>query len=139
MVIDFWLEGKVKKLVIIILTVLLLVASVGCEQEPQPATPSSAIMVESNIVEAGSSFMVSVSNLNSQQKIWVEWDYRTSDGAVTAGTCYGEPDEDGSIHPIIEVPENTIPGDYRVEIYIGKHFDNRELIAALPIHIQAVK
>ena len=134
-----------KKLIVlcaVALTVLLVVAPVvGCQQQPQPTpapAPSPAIMVESNIVEAGSSFMVSVSNLNPQQKIWVEWEYRTNDGAVVAGgTYYGEPDEDGSIHPIIEVPENTIPGDYRVEIYIGKHFENRELIAALPIHIQA--
>jgi hypothetical protein len=127
-----------KRLVVpctIVLAVLILIS--GCPQ-PQPEEPPSlAIMVESNTVEAGSSFMVSGSNLNHQQKIWVSIEYRGSDGSSVGIQFYGEPDEDGSIHPIIEVPENTIPGDYEVEIYIGKHIDDRELIAVLPIHIQA--
>ena len=121
-----------------LIALLLVAAVVGCQQQPQPAaTPSLAIMVESNIVEAGSSFMVSGSNLNPQQKIWVEWDYRTSDGAGGAACYYDEPDEDGTIHAVMPVPEDIVPGDYVVEIYIGKHLDDRELIATLPIHIQA--
>lgn len=108
----------------------------GCQVQPQPvATPSLAIMVESNIAEAGSSFMVSGSNLNPQHKIWVEWDYRTSYGKAGC-TGYGEPDEDGIIHVLIHVPEDVVTGDYEVEVYIGKHLDDRELIATLPIHIQ---
>ena len=110
----------------------------GCQQRQPEEPPSLAIMVESNIVEAGSSFMVSGSNLNHQQKIWVEWDYRTSYGGAGAGcTYYGEPDEDGTIHAVIHVPEDIVLGDYEVEIYIGKNFDDRELIATLPIHVQA--
>jgi len=93
-------------------------------------------MVEVNVVEAGYSFMVTGSNLDPQQKIWIEWNYRTSYGAAGC-TGYCEPNEDGSIHPIIEVPEDIVPGDYEVEIYMGKHLDERELIATLSIHIQA--
>jgi len=133
----------VKKLVIVILPVLLLVASVGCEQEPQPVTPSKgptilAIMVESNIVEAGSSFMVSGSNFKPHQKVWVYFEYRASDRKEGIG-AYCEADEDGSIHPTIHIPEDVVPDDYEVEISTGKNFNDRELIATFPIHIQAVK
>ena len=118
------------------LTALLLVASVvGCQEQPQPAaTPSLAIMVESNIVEAGSSFMIVGLNLKPHQKIWIEGDYKLSDSNMGYSVCYFE--EEGLIYPIIEVPENTIPGDYEVEIYMGKHLDDRELIATLAIRIQ---
>jgi len=34
--------------------------------------------------------------------------------------------------------ETEPPADYEVKI-MGEHFDNRKLIATLPIHIQAVK
>ena len=118
--------------------VVLIALVTGCQVQPQPAaTPSLAIMVESNIAEAGSSFMVWGSNLNPQQKIWVEWDYRTSYGKARCTGCCGEPDEDGTIHAVIPVPEDVVPGDYEVEVYIGKHLDDRELIASLPIHIEA--
>jgi len=119
------------------LTALLLVAAVaGCREQPQPAaTPSLAIMVESDIVEAGSSFMIVGLSLEPHQKIWIEGDYKLSDGNMGYSVCYFE--EEGLIYPIIEVPEDTVPGDYEVAIYIGKHLDDRELIATLPIHIQA--
>ena len=119
------------------LMALLLVAAVaGCHEQPQPAaTPSLAIMVESDIVEAGSSFMIVGLSLKPHQKIWIEGDYKLSDSNMGYSVCYFE--EEGLIYPIIEVPEDTVPGDYEVEIYIGKNLDDRELIATLPIHIQA--
>ena len=129
---------KLVTLCTLALIALLFIASVaGCHQQPEEP-PSLAIMVEANTVDAGSSFIVTGSNLNPQQKIWVEWKYRTSDGAAGC-TGYCEPNEDGSIHPIIEVPENVVLGDYEVEIYIGKHFDDRELAAILPIHVKAME
>ena len=123
--------------------VVLIALVMGCQVQPQPTAPSLAIMIESNIAEVGSSFMVSGSNLNPQQKIWVEWDYRTSHGkAGCTGCCCcccGEPDEDGTIHTVIHVPEDVVPGDYEVEVYQGAYLCARELIALLPIHIQAGK
>ncbi len=130
-----------KKLVALralVLTALLLVALVvGCQQQPQPEEPPSlAIMVESNIVEAGSSFMVSGLNVESHQKIWIEGDYSRSDGAKSGYSLYIT-DEEGLIYPIIDIPEDVVPGDYEVEVYMGKNLNDRELIATLPIHIQA--
>ena len=125
-----------KKLVVlcaVVLTVLCLIS--GCPQ-PQPEEPPSlAIMVESNVVDAGSSFMITGLSLNRHQKIWIEGEYRLSDSNMGYSLCYFE--EEGLIYPIIDVPEDVVPGDYEVEIYIGKHLDDRELIATLPIYIQA--
>ena len=130
-----------KKLIVlwaVALTALLLVASaVGCQQQPQPvATPHLAIMVESNIVEAGSSFMVSGLNVKSHQKIWIEWDYSRSNGVKSGYSLYIT-DEEGLIYPIIDIPDDVVPGDYKVEIYMGKNLNDRKLLATLPIHIQA--
>jgi len=120
-----------------LMALLVVALAVGCREQPQPAaTPSLAIMVESNIVEAGSSFMVSGLNFKPNQKVWVDFEYRASDR--NAGIqAYCEADENGSIYPIFEVPEDVVPGDYEVEIYMGKNLNDRELIATLPIHIQA--
>ena len=134
------MEGMKKLIVLcaVALTALLLVASVvGCQQQPQPVvTPSLAIMVEANIVDAGSSFMVSGSNFKPNQKVWVDFEYRASDRSEGV-QVYCEVDEDGSIHPVIDIPEDVVPGDYEVEISIGENVYDRELIATLPIHIQA--
>ena len=124
---------------VVALMVLLLLASVlGCQQQSQPevAAPSMVIMVESNIVEAGSSFTLSGSNFKPNQKIWVEIEFQGSDwkGAY-ATNLY--PDENGWIHPVIEVPEDAIPGDYQVMIFSGSTIADRKLIAILPIHVQA--
>jgi len=130
-----------KKLIVlwaVALAALLLIApAVGCREQPQPEEPPSlAIMVESNIVEAGFSFMVSGLNVTPNQKIWIESDYSRSDGTKSSYSLYIT-DEEGLIYPIIDIPDDVVPGDYEVEIYIGKHLDDRELIATLPIHIQA--
>ncbi len=130
-----------KKLIVlgaVALMALLLITSVAsCQQQPQPEEPPSlAIMVESNVVDAGSSFMISGSNLDPYQKVWAEFNYKASDRGEDV-SVYGEPDEEGTIHAVIPVPEDIVPGDYEVEIYVGKHLDDRELIATLPIHIQA--
>ncbi len=129
-----------KKLIItcaVVLTVILLVPVSCAPPKPVPA-PSLAIMVESNIVEAGSSFVVSGSNFKPHQKVWVYFEYRASDRKEGIG-AYCEADEDGSIHPTIHIPEDVVPDDYEVEISTGKNFNDRELIATFPIHIQAVK
>ena len=94
-----------KKLVTLCaLTALLLVAPVfGCQEQRQPEKPPSlAIMVESNIVEAGSSFMVSGLNVKPNQKIWIEVDYSLSDGVKSGYSLYIT-DEEGLIYPIIDV------------------------------------
>lgn len=118
-----------------LMTLLLLASLAGCQQQPQTAaTPSLAIMVESNIVKAGSSFMVSGSNFKPGEKVWVHLEYRASDWRGVVEGC-GEADEEGSIHALIPVPEDIVPGDYEVSIYIGKLYE-KELIATLPIHIQ---
>ena len=130
-----------KKLIVlcaVALTALLLVASaVGCRQQPQPVvTPSLTIMVEANIVEAGSSFMVSGSNFKPHQKIWVDFEYRASDRNEGI-QAYCEADENGSIHPIFEVPTDVVSGDYEVRISTGEHVHDRQLLTTLPIHVQA--
>jgi len=93
-------------------------------------------MVESNIVEAGSSFMVSGSNFKPHQRVWVDFEYRASDRNVDI-QAYCEADENGSIHPIFEVPADVVSGDYEIRISIGEHVHDRQLLATLPIHVQA--
>jgi len=122
----------------IALTILLLLTPViGCQQQPQPAaTPSLAILVESNTVEAGSSFVVSGSNFKPHQKAFIELKLRASDYNMVMQVS-GEADENGLFYSeAIFIPEDVVPDDYEVEIFTGKNIDNRELIAALPIHIQ---
>ena len=126
-------------------TMLLITSVAGCQQAPQPVTPSKGptilvIMVESNTVEAGSSFMVSGSNFKPHQKVWVNFEYRASDRTESI-QVYCEADENGSIHPTIDIPEDVVPGDYEVKISTGasKHVNDRQLLTTLPIHIQAVK
>ena len=131
-----------KKLIVIGLILAMLLVPVSCAKAPPPPmpapAPSLAIMVESNIVEAGSSFVVSGSNLKPHQKVWVYFEYRASDRKEGIG-AYCEADEDGSIHPTIHISEDVVPDDYEVEISTGKNFNDRELIATFPIHIQADK
>jgi len=121
---------------IITIAVLASLLIVSCARAPEPLTPKLAIMVESNIIEADSSFMISGSNFQPGQKVCFKGNYSTSKGKVAYGitTCA---DENGLIHTTIDIPEDALPGDYEVEIYIGKHLDDRELMATLPIHIQA--
>jgi hypothetical protein len=121
---------------IITTVVIASLLIVSCARAPEPPSPNLAIMVESNIIEAGSSFTVSGSNFKPGQKVWVGFEYRAIDSSGGI-QFYCEADKNGSIHPIFQVPEDVVPGDYEVEIYIGKHLDDRELIATLPIHIQA--
>jgi len=134
--------GKMKKLIVLFavaLTVQLLAVSlVGCQQQPQPAaTPSLAIMVEANSVKAGSSFVVSGSKFKPHQKAFIELKLRASDYNMVMQVS-GEADENGLFYSeAIFIPEDVVPDDYEVEIFTGKNIDNRELIAALPIHIQA--
>jgi len=118
---------------IITIAVIASLLIVSCARAPEPLTPKLAIMVESNIIEAGSSFMVVGLSLEPHQKIWIEGDYKLSDSIMGYSLyCF---EEEGLIYPTIEVPEDTVPGDYEVEIYMGKHLDDRELIATLPIHV----
>jgi len=118
----------------VVVASLLIVSCARAPESPSP-TPKLAIMVESNIVEAGSSFMVVGLSLEPYQKIWIEGNYKVGDSIISYSLyCF---EEEGLIYPTIEVPEDVVPGDYEVEIYIGKHLDDRELIATLPIHIQA--
>ncbi len=128
---------KHKIITIAVIASLLIVSCATASEPPMPSAPSAtrnlAIMVESDIIEAGSSFMIVGLSLEPHQKIWIEGDYKLSDSNMGYSLYYFE--EEGLIYPTIEVPEDTVPGDYKVEIYIGKHLDDRELIATLPIHV----
>lgn len=129
-----------KKLVVLFAIILasigLVPAVEGCQQQPQTAaTPSFAIMAESNIVEAGSSFVVSGSNFKPHQKVWVDIEWRVSDGGEGI-QAYCEADENGSIHPVIDVPQDVVLGDYEIEVFTGKNIHDRELLATLPISIR---
>ena len=118
---------------IITTVVIASLLIVSCARAPEPLTPKLAIMVKSNIIEAGSSFMVVGLSLEPYQKIWIEGNYKVGDSIISYSLyCF---EEEGLIYPTIEVPEDVVPGDYEVEIYIGKHLDDRELIATLPIHV----
>lgn len=92
-------------------------------------------MAESNIVEAGSSFVVSGSNFKPHQKVWVDIEWRVSDGGEGI-QAYCEADENGSIHPVIDVPQDVVLGDYEIEVFTGKNIHDRELLATLPISIR---
>ena len=140
---------KMKKLVIrcvVSLAVLLLLASVvGCQQQPEPITPSKgpttlAILVESNTVEVGSSFMVSGSNLKPKQWVFVDFEYRTSNHRV-AVAAITEVDEQGSFYLRMKMPGNVVPGNYEVKISAGAtiHIKDRQLLTTLPIHVRAAK
>ncbi len=118
---------------VVLVVVLLAASAVGCQQA---AEPSLTIMVESSIVEAGSSFAVSGLNFKPGQKTWVDFKYRAIDRNEGI-QVYCEADENGSIHPVIDVPEDAVPGDYEVRIFAGKNPSNRKLLATLPIRIQA--
>jgi len=98
----------------------------------QKKEPRVGIMVESDTVEVGSSFLVSGSNFEPNQKVWIEIEFRGRYGLQV----YCEADEDGSIHPIIEVPLDTEPGDYEVNIYTGEHIQEKQLLTTRLIHIQ---
>ena len=118
---------------IITIAVIASLLIVSCARAPEPPTPKLTIMVESDIVEAGSSFTVSGSNFKPGQKIRFKVNYSTSLWNVF--TCA---DENGLIHTTIDIPEDALPGDYQVEVFTGENLDDRELIATLPIHIQGV-
>jgi hypothetical protein len=132
------------KKIIILLAVLLLMTSVtACQQEPEPVTPSKgptrlAIMVESNTVEAGSSFMVSGSNFKPEEFVFAEFEYRFSEGRAGC-LVHDDADEQGLVHIRIEVPEDIVPGDYEVQIYAGSSLDieDRRLLTTLPIYVEA--
>ena len=147
MVIDLRLEGKMKKLIVMCavgLMILLLLASViGCQQQPEPVTPSKgpttlAILVESNSVEAGSSFTVSGSNFKPKEWVFAEFEYRFSNGRAEC-VAYDDADQQGSIHIVIKVPEEIVAGDYEVKIYAGSSLDikDRRLLTTLPIYVEA--
>ena len=136
-----------KKLIVqyvVALAIMLFITSAaGCQQEPEPVTPSKgptklAIMVESNTVEAGSSFMVSGSNFKPEEWVFAEFGYRFSNGRAEC-VANDEADEQGSIHITIKVPEDIVPGDYKVKIYAGSSLDikDRRLLTTLPIHVEA--
>ena len=121
---------------IITIAVLASLLIVSCARAPEPPTPTPnlAIMLESDIVEAGSSFTVTGSNFKPGQKVWVGFEYR----AIDSSGCmqfYCEADQNGSIHPIFEVPEDLLSGDYEVEVFTGENVYERGLIATLPIHV----
>jgi len=118
--------------------VILLAVASGCQPGGDEApAPSLAIMVESSIVEAGSSFMVSGSNFKPYQKAFIELKFRASDyNMVVQASC--EADDNGLLYSkAISIPGDVVPGDYEVEIFTGKSIDDRELIATLPVRIQA--
>ena len=122
---------------------LLIVAQPGCQQQPEPVTPSKgptalAILVESNTVEVGSSFMVSGSNFKPKELVFAEFEYRFSNGRA-ACVAPDEADEQGSIHIIIKVPEDIVPSDYEVKIYAGSSLNvkDRQLLTTLPIYVEA--
>ena len=136
-----------KKLIVlcaIVLVIMALITSVaGCQQEPEPVTPSKGptiltILVESNTVESGSSFIVSGSNFKPKERVFAEFEYRFSDGRAKC-VAHDEADEQGSIHIVIKVPEDVVPGDYEVKIYAGSSFDikDRRLLTTLPIYVEA--
>jgi len=96
------------------------------------AEPTVDIMVKSDTVEAGSSFVLSGSYFEPNQKIWIDIEFRGRYGLQV----YCEADEDGSIHTIIQVPTRTVPGDYEVNISTGEHVYDRQLLTTLLLHIQ---
>jgi hypothetical protein len=131
---------------VLLVALLLITMSVGCQQQPQSEEPPTlAIMVESNVVEAGTSFMVSGSNFKPNEYVFVEFEYRFGDknesqtGHGAAGkTVISTADEDGSVHPVIDIPDDIVPGDYEVKISTGSSLNikDRQLFKILPIRIQ---
>lgn len=119
-------------------TSLLIVTAfvAGCQEQPElGAKPSLAIMVESSVAETGSAFMVSGSGFRPNQQVWVDFEWQTNDGSG-AIQVYCEADQDGSINPVIGVPEDIIPGDYEIMISTGENVRDKQLVTTLPLHIQ---
>jgi hypothetical protein len=128
---------------IVLVILLSIISASGCQQQPEPVTPSKgptrlAIMVEANTIEAGSSFMVSGSNFKPEEWVFAEFEYRFSDGRAEC-VAHDNADEQGLIHIVIEVPEDIVPGDYEVKIYAGSSLDikDRRLLTSLPIYVEA--
>lgn len=132
------MKGVVVLRAVTLMALFLVLSVVGCREQPsaEPASPSVTIMVESSIVEAGSSFAVSGLKFRPGQKVWVDFKWQTR-GKSEGIQAYCEADENGSIHPVIDVPEDAIPGDYEIEVLTGNSVHDRELFATLPIRIQA--
>ena len=127
---------------IVLMALLLITSTAGCQREPEPVTPSKGptiltILVESNTVEVGSSFMVSGSNFKPEEWVFAEFEYRFSNGRAEC-LAHDGADEQGLIHIVIEVPEDIVPGDYEVKIYAGSSLDikERRLLTTLPIHVE---
>jgi len=136
-----------KKLIVLcfmaLATMLLITSVAGCQQQPEPVTPSKGpttlvILVESNTVEAGSSFMVAGSNFKPEEFVFAEFEYRFNGGRAEC-LAHDDADEQGLIHIVIEVPEDIVPGDYEVKIYAGSSLDikDRRLLTTLPIYVEA--
>jgi hypothetical protein len=130
---------------VVVTALLLITSAAGCQQEPEPVTPSKgptrlAIMVASNTVEAGSSFMVAGSNFKPEEFVFAEFEYRFSGGRAGC-SAHDEADEQGLVHIRIEVPEDIVPGGYEVKIYAGSTLavKDRHLLTILPIHVEAVQ
>ena len=121
---------------LLVITALVM----GCPQPPEGGPvgprPDVGIYVASHTVVAGSSFMVCGEFFPPGQKVWAKFEWQASDSkGATVG--YSEAEDNGFVSLRIPIPEDIVPGDYEVEVYLGKHLDDRELIATLPIHVEA--
>ena len=73
--------------------------SLGSPGRFQTKEPRVGIMVESDTVEVGSSLLVSGSNFEPNQKVWIEIEFQGKYGLQV----YCEADEDGSFEAKIEL------------------------------------
>ena len=128
---------------IALMVLLFITSAAGCQQQPEPVTPSKGpttltILVEANTVEAGSSFTVSGLNFKPKEWVFAELEYRFSNGRAEC-VAYDDADQQGSIHIVIKVPEDIVAGDYEVKIYAGSSLDikDRRLLTTLPIYVEA--
>lgn len=137
-VIDFWKGEMMQMQFVVDLETETAVMSIGPRPKawgyfhPGYDKPIIDIMVASDIVEVGSSFIVLGSNLDPNQKVWIDIEFR---GRYWL-QVYCEADEDGSIHTIIQVPRDTVPGDYEARIFTGENVHDRQLLTTVFIYIQ---
>lgn len=127
------MEGVVVLRAVVLMALFLVLSVVGCREKPaaEPAFPSVTIIAKSSIVEAGSSFAMSGLNFKPGQKVLVDFKWQACDKSEGIQACC-EADENGSIHPVIDVLDDAILGDYEIEVFTGNSVHDRELFATLP-------
>ncbi len=123
---------------ILLVTVLLALTACTSPTTTLTTTPNLAVLVESNVVEAGSSFIVTGTSFQPRQWVFADFKYQATNRGESVNVL-GKADEQGSVYLTIKVPVDTISGDYEVTISTGssEKIENRQLLTTIPVQVKA--